>query len=69
MRTHTKYFRVADITIELNSDYSISEKTFHSKFKLFESDEPCKENIVINHHFYLPEDIDQLTAKENSIYE
>ena len=69
MRTHTKYFRVADITIELNSDYSISEKTFHSKFKLFESDEPCKENIVINHHFYLPEDIEQLTAKENPIYE
>lgn len=50
-KIHTKYFKVAGITIEVNSDYPISENTFHPKFKLFEIDGPGHDNIVVHHHF------------------
>jgi hypothetical protein len=68
MRTHTKYFRVADITIELNSDYSISEKTFLPKFKLFEVTEPGDDNIIIHHHFHSYDFSQKKDLLQNVIY-
>jgi len=68
MKNQFKYYHVAGITIQIHSDYPISENTFHPKFKLFESNGPGDDNIVIHHHFYVPDSIDQLTVEENQIF-
>lgn len=35
-KNHRRYYKIADITIQVESDLPITENTFHSKFKLFE---------------------------------
>ncbi|MCK5695732.1 MAG: hypothetical protein KAH62_03880 [Desulfobacula sp.] len=67
-KTHTKYYKVAGITIEVNSDYPISENTFHPKFKLFEVDGPGDDNVIINHHFSIPEFPKDIFIPENRVY-
>ena len=68
MKTHTKYYKVAGITVQVNSDYPISEKTFHPKFKLFETDGLGNDNIILNHHFYLSDTVDSSCSKKAEIY-
>ena len=46
-----KYYKIADITVEVRSDLPITENTFHPKFKQFESNGPADEMTVIHHHF------------------
>ncbi|MFH2059636.1 MAG: hypothetical protein ABIJ59_12135 [Pseudomonadota bacterium] len=58
MKTFTKYFKIAGVTITVNSDLPITENTFHPKFKLFETDAPGKDNISIHHHFESPKNLD-----------
>lgn len=55
MGSKTRYFQAADITIQINSDYPIGEKTFHPKLNAFETKLSGEEHIVINHHFHPPE--------------
>ncbi len=55
MKTHTRYYKVTDIIIQFNSELSITDNTFHPKFKLFDVDGPEDDNILINHHFSIPE--------------
>jgi hypothetical protein len=55
MKTQVKYYQVAGITIQVKSDFPITENTFHPKFKSFEVAGPGEDNVVINHHFYLPD--------------
>ena len=45
---------VADITIQLNSDYPVSDNTFHPKFKQFEVPSPGIDKASIHHHFKPP---------------
>jgi len=52
-KEHRRYFRIADITIQVDSDLQITETTFHPKFKLFEVDGPGDDPITISHHFSL----------------
>lgn len=52
---HRRYYKIADITIQLDSDLPIVKSTFHPKFKLFETSGPGKDTIYIRHHFSLPE--------------
>ena len=54
MKNNVKYYQVAGITVQVNSDFPISENTFHPKFRLFEVDGPSEDNIIIHHHFHLP---------------
>jgi hypothetical protein len=54
-KQHRKYYKIADITIKINSDLPITETTFHPKFKLFEVDGPGEDTISIRHHFFLPD--------------
>ena len=56
-KNHRRYFKIADITIQVESDLPIKDDTFHPKFKLFEVDGPGEDTITIRHHFSLP-DID-----------
>jgi hypothetical protein len=45
-----KYFKVADITVQVQSDYPIGKNTFHSKFERFEVFKKNKDSITIFHH-------------------
>ncbi|MFB0564458.1 MAG: hypothetical protein ACETWK_02115 [Candidatus Aminicenantaceae bacterium] len=54
-KNHCRYYKIAGITIQVHSDLPITDKTFHPKFRLFEVQEPGKDNISLRHHFYLPD--------------
>lgn len=60
---NSKFYSVAGITIEVRSDFPISENTFHPKFRLFEVDGPGDDNVVINHHFHVPASFHTLGAE------
>lgn len=62
-KEHRKFYKIADITIQVDSDLPIGENTFHPKFKLFETGGPGQETIYIRHHFSLP----KLNGKELGI--
>jgi MoaA/NifB/PqqE/SkfB family radical SAM enzyme len=52
---HCRYFRIADVTIRVDSDLPFTEKTLAPKFQQFETDGPGEEMISLRHHFSLPE--------------
>jgi MoaA/NifB/PqqE/SkfB family radical SAM enzyme len=55
-KKHRRYHKIADITIQLDSDLPINDKTFHPKFKIFEVDKPATDDIIsIRHRFSLPD--------------
>lgn len=55
LKDHRRYFKIADITIQFDSDLPIKENTFHSKFRHFEADGPGEDTVTIRHHFSLPD--------------
>jgi len=55
VKEHRRYYRTGGITVEVNSDLPIGKETFKPKFKMFEVDRPGKDNIILEHHFYLPD--------------
>jgi MoaA/NifB/PqqE/SkfB family radical SAM enzyme len=63
-KEHRRYYKIADITIQVESDLPIKNDTFHSKFKLFEVDGPGDDTISIRHHFSLPDLNDRDLGKE-----
>lgn len=63
----TRYFTVAGITLAFQSELAITEGTFQPKFRLFETNGPGKDNVVLSHRFYLPE-VDA-TALEKTVYQ
>jgi len=54
-KNHRRYFKIADITVQVESDLPINEQTFHPKFKQFEVNGPGEDTICIRHHFSLPD--------------
>lgn len=54
-KNHRRYFKIADITIQIDSDLPITGAIFHPKFKLFEVAGPGEDTISIRHHFSLPD--------------
>ena len=57
---HRRYYEIADITVQVDSDLPINDNTFHSKFKCFEATGHGEDTITIRHHFSLPD----LTGKD-----
>ncbi|NQU17889.1 MAG: radical SAM protein [Candidatus Saganbacteria bacterium] len=55
IKKHRRYFRVADITIQIEMDIPFSEDFFKPKFKIFEVDGPGEDTVSISHHFSLPD--------------
>lgn len=51
---HRRYFRIADITIQVESDLPLDDTTFDDKFVPFRADSPGKDTVTIRHHFTLP---------------
>lgn len=68
MKNFVKFYTVAGISIQVRSEYPISEHTFHPKFKRFEVPGPGQDNVVIYHHFNLPESVDTIKAGGKEIY-
>ena len=61
MTIHTRYYRNAGITLQVNSDLPFRADTFHPKFQPFRVDDPGEDLASIHHHFSLPEiDLDAL---------
>jgi MoaA/NifB/PqqE/SkfB family radical SAM enzyme len=54
-RHHRRHFRIAGVTIRVDSDLPFTEKTFDAKFKKFEAAGPSEEMISLRHHFSLTE--------------
>ena len=63
-KLHRRYFKIADITVRVESDLPIKNNTFHPKFKLFEVDGPGEDTISIWQHFFLPDLADKDLGKE-----
>jgi len=53
-KNHCRYFKCADITIKMEFDLPITEKTFPPTFDLFQTNEHGKDMIIIQHHFEMP---------------
>ena len=51
---HRRYYRIADITLQVDSDLPMSNKTFNSKLKLFEANGSTDDTIMVRHHFSIP---------------
>jgi radical SAM protein with 4Fe4S-binding SPASM domain len=54
-KNHRRYYKIADMTIQVDSDLPITDHTFHPKFKRFEADGPGEDILTIRHHFALPD--------------
>ncbi len=54
-KDHRRYFKIAGITMQVESDLPFKEDTFHPKFKCFEVDGPGGDTIHLRHHFSLPD--------------
>ena len=52
---HRRYYNIADITVQVDSDLPITDETFHPKFKFYQVDGPGKDTITVRHHFSLPD--------------
>ncbi len=52
---NVKYYKTAGITVEVRSDFPISENSFHEKFRKFEVSGPGEDNVIIRHHLHLPD--------------
>ena len=52
---HRRYFRIAGITIQVDSDLPIDDQTFHSKFVAFRTAGPGPDTVTVRHHFTLPD--------------
>ncbi|MFC1714685.1 hypothetical protein ACFL6S_13540 [Candidatus Poribacteria bacterium] len=63
-KNHRRYFQIAGITIQVDSDLPITDTTFRSKFKVFEVDGKGEDTITIRHHFSIPDLGDRDLGKE-----
>ncbi|MFC1597530.1 hypothetical protein ACFL5Q_06295 [Planctomycetota bacterium] len=52
---HRRYYQIGGVTIEVQSDLPISDRTFSGKFRSFCVEGPGSDTISIHHHFGLPE--------------
>lgn len=50
-----RFYRIAGITVQVDSELPITDDTFHPKFRLFEVAGPGRDTIFISHHFSLPD--------------
>ena len=51
---HRRYYRIAGITIGVESELPISDTTFQPKFEKFRVEGPGDDNVAVSHHFAIP---------------
>ncbi len=54
-RSHRRFYRIAGITVQVDSDLPITDETFHPKFEPFQVEGPGEDMLFLHHHFTLPE--------------
>ena len=56
-KNHRRYYKIAEICIQVESDLPITDATFDPKFRLFQTDPPSsgEDTITIRHHFGIPD--------------
>lgn len=54
-KQHQRYFRIADMTVKVETDLPITPSTFHSKFRFFATSPASEDIIRLRHHFKLPD--------------
>lgn len=52
---YRRYYQIGGFTIQLDSDVPLSRFNFIPRFESFRVDKPGDDNIIVRHHFYLPE--------------
>ncbi len=52
---NSRFYKIAGITIQVDSELPITDDTFHPKFRLFEAAGPGRDTISISHRFSLPD--------------
>jgi len=55
MTNNRRYYRIAEITIQVDSDLPMNDTTFCDAIELFRVDGPGADTVRIWHHFQLPE--------------
>jgi radical SAM protein with 4Fe4S-binding SPASM domain len=55
IKNHRRFYKCADITIEVDSDLPFTDNTFHDKIKVFQTDGKGNDRIKIKHSFSMPE--------------
>jgi len=55
MTSHRRYYKIAGITIQVDSDLPMNDQTFHPKFEAFKVEGPGPDTVTIRHHFTLPD--------------
>lgn len=55
VREHRRYYEIAGITLQVESDLPIGGETFQGKFADFRVDGPGADTVTLRHHFGLPE--------------
>ncbi len=50
-----RYYQIAGITIQVDSDLPITDTTFKSKFRSFRVDGKGEDTVIIRHHFSMPD--------------
>jgi hypothetical protein len=50
-----RYYEIAGITVQVESDLPFADNTFDRKFESFRRDGPGPDTVVIRHHFGLPD--------------
>jgi hypothetical protein len=61
---NVRYYRIADITIQVKSDLPFKDNTFTDQIELFRVDGPGEDTVTIHHHFALPDLRSQALGKE-----
>jgi MoaA/NifB/PqqE/SkfB family radical SAM enzyme len=54
-KNHRRYYKIAGITVQVESLLPITETTFHPKFRLFETKKPGDDIVFMRHYFSLPD--------------
>ena len=54
-REHRRYYEIAGVTVQVESDLPFADTTFDKKFISFRTDGPGADTVVIRHHFGLPD--------------
>jgi len=52
---HILYYQIGGLTIQLESDIPFTETKFNSRFECFRISKPGTDNIIVRHHFYIPD--------------
>jgi len=63
-KNHRRHYKVAGISIQVDSDLPINDNTFDPKFKDFEVKNTGEDSVSIRHHFSLPDISNKDLGKE-----